>query len=998
MQKPPECSDCYLAKEVQTKNGLIQLGQSFSLPEGSPKFGVEIVGESLGRHEAQEGLPFRPNGESGSLITSIIENLTIHDPKLGKARKMVRGDFRWDNVVKCRPPDDELAGKVYEKDAIEHCRVHSYRSYNSKFNPDNSGCDNDNSTQRVILALGGVAFKELTGISGKKRGIEDVRGYVFRSHNYNSLVIGSLHPSFIRHGNSRFTNALIYDVKKALNVASGSYRSYSDNADYKNPEFVRDGKLEALVSLFYRLRDNSNLPIYYDIENPYTKKGEEEDEKGDLENDEEGNGKESDHEITSIQFAYSKDWAINVPWEKPFIKVALAILALENEKIGANVWHHDNPRLEANGARIGGRIHDLMWAWHHLQSGLWKGLQRIGSFFDVPRDWKYLGLSGDEKDDNDYGCWDVIAPAYIWPSLVKKMKAVGVWESYNRFKVDYEFKVLKPTEKRGLFVDVEEHKEFKIWVEGEVKKEDEQLQSEVPQSLRNIVPRRKIDKDGDRNARDGGFSFGYIREPPIIRGLRAGYEITRERMLERGVPATSIIQFEKWAERKSGLSFREVGATDNGNGAGNGIGGRVRRWCRIEPFKASSQQLIRYLKYKGYKVPTTLKDGRETTGKKELQELWESTGDELLGNVIRIRSYNKMLTNDIPNWIPDKDGVVRTTFKFDPPSWQLNSVKPNIQNASKHPKEWELFGKTASELTLIGQRFRRIVKAPPGRCVVEFDKTAFHVSMMGFEARDPLYIKWAPYMHTIFTSYIVGEPIPIEGEIDHDKLGYVKKKYKNIRDGQAKPTVLGNQLGLGHHKLFYMNKSFIDGEGKRQIGIESKKRAKYLQEFLGSLFPKVEDYKKRIKEEAHYKSFLLSNYGCLRWFHDVLRWDYKSRSMKNGSEAEEAQSHKIQSNAFGMIHSEALDMAETSEILEEHHYANTIHDSFIFFPEIEKRERCIEEVYGYMMKPERVLSDPVCAPGGLVVGVEIMASCEGGNWANGHKERNPMGMFEVKIN
>lgn len=984
MQKPPKCDDCYLAKQIPTKEGFIQLGQSFTLSEGSPKFGVEIVGESAGRNEAQEGLPFRPNGESGSLITSIIENLTIEDPITGKARKMVRGDFRWDNIVKCRPPNDELVGKVYEKEAIEHCRIHSRRSYNS---------GNNFVSGKVILALGAVAFRELTGISGKKRGIEDVRGYVYRSHSYNSLIIGSLHPSFIRHGNSRRTSALIYDIKKALLVASGKYNSYFDHPNYVNPVFPKEGKLDALVSLFYRLKENPNLPIYYDIENPYTKKGEEEEDKGELEDEELGDkGKESGHEITSIQFACSKDWAINVPWEKPFIKVALAILALKNEKIGANVWHHDNPRLEANGAVIGGRIHDLMWAWHHLQPGLWKGLQRIGSFFDVPRDWKYLCLSGDENDDNDYGCWDVITPAYIWPRLVKKMQAVGVWESYNRFKVDYEFKVLKPTEKRGLFVDSGEHEGFKVWVEGEVKKEDEHLQSEIPESLRNITPKRVISKGVNRQS-----SYGYINEPPIIGGLREGYDTTRTRMLERGVPTTSIIPFEKWAEGKSGLSFREFGEIDRKLGGSNALSRTIRRWCRVEPFKASSQQIIKYLKFKGYKVPTTLKEGKETTGKKELQELWESTGDELLGSVIRSRSYNKMLSNDIPNWLPDKDGVVRTTFKFDPPSWQLNSMHPNIQNASKHPKEWELIGKTASELTLIGQRFRKIVKAPKGRCVVEFDKTAFHVSMMGFEARDPLYIKWAPHMHTIFASYIVGEPILIEGEIDSDKLNYIKKKYKNIRDGQAKPTVLGNQLGLGHVKLFYMNRSFIDGEGKRQIGIESRKRAKYLQDFLGSLFPKCEAYKKRIKEEAHYKSFLISNYGAIRWFYDVLRWDYKTRSMKNGSEAEEAQSHKIQANAFGMIHSEALDMAENSEILEEHHYANTIHDSFIFFPEIGKRERCIEEVYGFMMKPEKALSDPICTSNGLIVGVDVMASCEEGNWARGNKERNPMGIFEVRI-
>lgn len=971
MQKPRECDGCQLVK----------LGSGFSLHEGKPRLGVRFVGEALDRHGAQEGKPMRPNSESGSLITKIIEDLTITDPETNKARKATRGDFEWDNIVKCQPPGD-LVGANYEKAAIEHCRIHSGRSYGNTLV--SSGLTN------IIVALGGVALRELVGIEGKKRGIEDVRGYVFWSEYYHAWVIGSLHPSFIRHGNSRFTSALSYDIKKAILIASGKYRSFAGHADYKRPLFVTQGKLEALVSLYYKLRDNPQLTIYYDIENPYTKTEEEED-KG--EEEEEAKEGLQGTEITSIQFAYSKDWAITVPWEKPFIKVAIAILALSNDKVGANVWHHDNRRLEANGANINGTIHDLMWAWKHVQPGLWKGLQKIASFHDFPYAWKHLALEGGNEDE--YGCSDVIAPAYIWEKLPQKMKALGVWDSYLKFKVKYEFKVIKPMERRGLFVDPQEHEEFKEWVTKEVEVEDRNLQTNIPHELRNIEP--KV-----RNKETGIVRFGFVKEPPAIRELRGGYSATRAKLEARGIPSSSIISFERYAASKTGLEFREFERIRRANTSQldlltEGEEETVSRWCRVLPFKASAEQLIRYLKFKGYKVPRTLKTKRETTGKKELQELWERTGDELLGSTVRSRSYRKMLTNDIPNWLPDSDGLVRTTFKFDPPSWQLNSSNPNIQNASKHPKEWELFGKTASELVLIGQRFRRIVKAPKGRCVVEFDKTAFHVTMMGFEARCAQYIKWSPYMHTLFASYIVGDPIRLEGEIDKDKLSYIKKKFKVVRDSQAKPTVLGNQLGLGSHKLFWMNRTYIDEDGIRQGGIESIKRAKYLQEMLASLFPKVEIYKRKIKEEAHYRKHLKSHFGAIRWFHDVLRWDYRSRSFKNGSEAEEAQSHNLHGDAFGHMHSYVMDIDdELPEFLEEHHYANTIHDSIILFPETSRRDECIETVVRYLRRPDPVLVDSVC-PDGLVVDVEVMCSPNGGNWASYKKGWNEMGIQEVKV-
>ncbi len=253
MRKPDECSSCVL----------VNIGSSFTQCEGEPRLGVDIVGESAGKHEAQEGLPFRPNGESGSLITHVIEHITVIDPSNNIPRKMRRSDFRWDNIVKCRPPGDVLSGANYAQAAIEACSVYNNRSF--------ARLDTNEGYTKVILALGVVAFSTLTGVSGKRRGIEDVRGYCFASSDNSAIVIGSLHPSFIRHGNSRKTSALIYDVKKALLVASGKYRSYSNHSSFIHPLFVLSGRLEALVALYYRLRDNPELILYYDIENNYTR-------------------------------------------------------------------------------------------------------------------------------------------------------------------------------------------------------------------------------------------------------------------------------------------------------------------------------------------------------------------------------------------------------------------------------------------------------------------------------------------------------------------------------------------------------------------------------------------------------------------------------------------------------------------------------------------------------------------------------------------------------
>lgn len=975
MEKPESCVYCSLDK----------MSRGFSRPEGKAKIGVAFFGESLGNHEYQEGAPFRPNGESGSLLTSIVEKQLRH-PVTGA--KLERGDFLWDNAWKCKPPDGfKTDGGEFEEEVSSCCSQHNKRSI-------------EKDEVKVIVAFGGIAFRSLTGIEGKKRGIGDVRGYIFNgnSRGVPKLVVPSYHPAFIRRGNSRYTGALIHDVKKAIKIANGS--SIVGAYGYELPDFVTIGKLDALVSLYYYFRDNPGVPIAYDIETPWSKEVDE-DEKDEAEEEGEEKVKEKydPTEIRSIQFAKGKTWAITVPWEKPFIKVAMAILRLANDKLSFNGWMFDNPRLEVNGVKFEGVNHDLMWAWHHLQPGLDKGLQKVASFFDFPYIWKHMALESDKEDE--YGGSDVIALNYIWEKLPRMMKQRGVWESYLKFKVAYR-PILAATEKRGLPVDEGERKELESWLTVEVAKEDGIMQDGVPNEIRRIEPRKKLE--------DGKVEYGFKKEPREVKELRNSYNAAKERLIERGISVANIRSFEQWAESRTGLSFRLFeetgGQLDKESALFEEVGGvgevevgkkREGRWCRVTPFKASSKQIINYIKWKGYTVPLTLKEKKETTSKEELQELAEKTDDSVLTSIIRFRSMRSMLTNAVPNWKPLEDGCIHTSFKFDPPSLQLNSVGPNIQNASKHPKEWEMIGRKGADRVIIGQKFRQIVKAPKGRCVVEFDKKSFHVTMMGFEARDPLYLKWSKVdMHTLISSYIVNEPILLEGEPDLDKIAYIKKRHKTVRDSQGKPTVLGNQLGLGRRKLYWKNKSYIDEEGVRRTGIESENRAGWLQSLIAELFPITYKYKSAIQEKAHYQTFLLNNFGVIRWFHDVLRWDYKSRRYKNGSEAEEAISHPVQSNAFCMIHSENIDMAQTSDILEEHWWANTIHDSDVFFPEIGKRDRCIEDVYKYMMKPQKELSDSVLCPEGLVVGVDVMASGEGGNWGNGNK-KNPEGIWEVKI-
>ena len=76
---------------------------------------------------------------------------------------------------------------------------------------------------------------------------------------------------------------------------------------------------------------------------------------------------------------------------------------------------------------------------------------------------------------------------------------------------------------------------------------------------------------------------------------------------------------------------------------------------------------------KFYEVPLTLKDKKETTGKKELEEIFFKTADPIIEKVMEIRSLDTNINNYIPNWLPGQDGRVHTTWGFSAPSGQKDS-------------------------------------------------------------------------------------------------------------------------------------------------------------------------------------------------------------------------------------------------------------------------------------------------------------------------------------
>lgn len=908
LEKPQDCVGCSLWEK----------GTGFIRPEGRCTNRVLLVGEGGGWTEAQEGLPFRPQAEAGSMLERCF-----------RLAKVERDQFGLWNCIGCQPPGNWLDGAPWEVSAINHCSKYFERVV-ATYQP------------KCIVALGNVPFRMLTGQGGKNKGIQMMRGYVFES-KYGP-VVAALHPSFIRKGNAQYAVTLVHDLRKAVQIALGLFTAYDFHKDYREPKYQEYPSLDDARSYFFRVKDNLRLPLAYDLET-LSSQDLEEDELDEIE----------ENTVTQIQFSLEPKTGICFPWKGEYIDIARAIFKRENVKYGHNVWDFDNPILKAQEVEIAGVIHDTMWMWHHLWSDLDKGLQKVVSFHGFPFPWKHLASVPGRKAF--YGIADVDAVQYIIHSLPQQMKEKGVWNGYERQVAGLK-PVLSRAEERGICVDAEGREAFTKTVVKVIERTDSELQELIPDSQKNIDPPQ-----------------GYKKVPVWVREAIHRYEAMAKEW--RAKYGTEPLELHKWLKKKFGLVRREVDIENPPLFAeGESKFVKDERWAIQLKFKPSKDQVVSYIKYmrekggkgwRNYVVPMTFREERETTAKGEILRLALTTGDPVFSKIVELREYSKMLGTDIKNWEPGADGKVHTTFTFGPATGQLSSRRPNVQNAPKNAD--------------LADAFRAMIVPSPGCVLVEVDFSGFHARMVGRESQDLSYYHLAGIdIHSFLASYLeqVNQPVPLEphrlGDASYraelaDRLAYIKKNFKSVRDEIAKKTILGWGFGMGYRKAFFLYRD--------SYKTESVARATF--EMLERLFERATAWRMEVRKKAHVQTFELSNWGFIRYFFEVFRNKKVGAKwvLVPGLDSEKAIAFLPANHAFGMIRSVMLRL-EKAGANARYGFVNNVHDSLVFDCPEKWVNECIGATYKLMTKPCATLADPVVCPEGFQVGVGVSI---GKNWS-----------------
>lgn len=383
-----------------------------------------------------------------------------------------------------------------------------------------------------------------------------------------------------------------------------------------------------------------------------------------------------------------------------------------------------------------------------------------------------------------------------------------------------------------------------------------------------------------------------------------------------------------------------------------------RRCVKLVEWSPSHEGLKRYMRHKGHAIPPNWKTGKVSTNQIELNRLATRTKDLLYDTVLEYRDCATLLENHVKNWAPGKDGRVHPTFYYDTGTGQLGARRPNTMNAPRHKANQ-------------GQLFRSMVRAREGHTLLECDYKSFHVQTLAFAAGDADLLRLAKMdVHSYLTAHFLKLPDAgkclawSDGEL-RDYLSTIKHDHGPIRDAKVKHAMLGYNNGMGYRKLYNQYMEFFD----------SQSEAKRLMDLLDSLFPKSRQFREDICKQAHEQGYLISRYGCIRWFWEVFKWS--NGAWEHGEEQEAAKSFIGQNTAHCYLKDAMIRLNGDVNSLYDlgwNHSANLInpiHDALMFECPDELLEQACVEIPAEMSRPSIVLTDPIIAPNGLSIEVDV---------------------------
>lgn len=470
--------------------------------------GVCFVAEASGENEENDGLPLRPYAQAGSIHERVLRSLG----SLGVSRKNTMAF----NVLACRPPDSRLDGAPYELAAIQHCSPIRDRRLREFVN----GCrNNPRVAQPVVVALGDVAWRTLTGLSGKYYSISYARGYPVQTPY--GLVVGTYHPAYVRR-NTKFMGVITEDYLKAFTWAREGFqefpRAYTTYPTVQDIQNFRDRVLS--ISQQAGAADGFSHILSFDYETLWIEK-----------NAPRGTWPA----LVSVQFSLEPGRGIYLDVNRDTLPIIKEIMASRMRKTTHNGWDFDVPLSFHWQIPVGGVVDDSLWAAHHYQPDLIMedagneaetdfrfstsaSLQSVASFHGMDFMWKHLRAASSEDDKRFYGIADVDATSRIMRAdggLPDKMRAKGVWNGYERYVRQF-MPILQKMADRGLPFNRIKQRGLDTELAAIELQLDDVIQRVHPDELKRLSPAMGYVKDPKI-----GDKIRWVSNKPVVKAVPA---------------------------------------------------------------------------------------------------------------------------------------------------------------------------------------------------------------------------------------------------------------------------------------------------------------------------------------------------------------------------------------------------------------------------------------------------------------------------------------------
>ncbi len=634
------------------------------------------------------------------------------------------------------------------------------------------------------------------------------------------------------------------------------------------------------------------------------------------------------------------------------------------EGFGAHNSGYDIPRLIYNEVKLIEPAHDLMDAWHMLQSDLPKGLGFVAPFFSDLGAWKHLA----DTDPATYAAMDGIQTLRITNGIEADMKKAGMWEFYLRHMYDLDRYALKPATKVGLLLHTN------ILGKGEGRLEGlntrlDGIQTTIKTEISATVPPalHPLIKPPTKN-------------PPKSTNLEV-VKKTEEILTYTcsGCKKTDLPHTHKCKQ----LDLHQIKLV-------------VDRYYRKGRFNPSSPaQMLAYALHKKHKLPKG-KKGKLSMDRQVIEDLVAKTKDPLYIKVLELRDVTKVhgYTKGMLKVMDDK-GRIHPQFTHKPSTLRLASEKPGVQNIVK---------KDRPDSKGLGTEFRKCIIAGPGCTLLEIDFSGIEAVLVGWFAHDPDYIRLAKLsVHAYLCSYLVDKPADLKWSDEH-LAGYLKeiKKENKLNYEISKRVIHGSAYGLTPYGL---TKTYPDL-------FKTKKDAEEVQELFFTVAPRVREWQDNVVALAHKQNYLGGEdhpYHYKHWFWDVLKYTpitasamrYRNKNKKDyilinerpysinrSTDANRAIAFFPQSTAGGIIKEAMLKLFIPGQpnYVGSSYFGKTplrmpIHDSLVLEVMNNRVNTVLEKVKYAMTEPlEHLPCDPTWNIGThLAIGVAVQAGKDWGN-------------------